>query len=121
MREALLRRILHGHKRTDIIHWLQDEGVPFAEAYAAYRQAEIDLPYEEERIKSEEVEATRRAEAETARIASAAEDTFRLNLEKRNPAFPFDENVHPERSCETCGDPTFWCGCSYKGASFIPF
>ena len=93
------------HERNWAIKVIQDEIVTQAKEDAARP------PGEKERIAREQAEEAARRK----------EEDLRQRLKKRNPAYPYDAETHPELECATCGDPTFYCDCSCKGASYIPF
>lgn len=92
------------HERNWAVKIIQDEKT---------RQQEEDAkrdPLEEARL-----EAERKAE-----VARKQEEAERERQSKCNQAYLPDE-AHPERECATCGDPFFWCECTCKRTSDIPF
>lgn len=126
-RQTLLQKTRNNWSQADISSFLTQEcGLGFRDAHTERawavkiiqdektKQAEEDAkrdPLEEARLKEErEKEAARRAE-----------EDLRQHLAQRNPAFPYHQENHPEKECSTCGDPTFYCECTCKGGSYIPF
>jgi hypothetical protein len=92
------------HERNWAVKIIQDEKAKQAAEDAARP------PGEKERIEAEH----------KAEIARQQEEAERERVAKCNPSYLPDEK-HPEKECATCGDPHFWCDCTCKRTSDIPF
>lgn len=107
-----------GQAQGAINSWLiQHQDLTPREAYEARQWANN---YVEQNPNDSPLEAAWRekdaAEEEARREAART----RYKDVVRHPAYSRDE-AHPEEACVTCGDPSFYCSCTCKRFSDIPF
>lgn len=124
--QALLSKTRNNWSQADISAFLTQEcGLSLRDA-ATKRHWAIEIIQHEKNQQAQEAaqrdprEEERRKREEAEAHARRKEEVERERLAKCNPSYLPDE-AHEERECVTCGDPHFWCDCTCKRFSDIPF
>lgn len=121
-RQQLLEKTRNNWSQADISAFLtQDCGLSLREAFAERHWAiKIVSDEKAKEPQLDPLEEARRKEEQKKEDAAKKEEFLRLNIQNRNPKYPYSE-AHPEIKCDSCGDPTFYCDCTCKRTTDIPF
>mgnify|MGYP003394389139 CR=1 FL=1 len=121
-RQTLLDKTRRNWSQADISAWLTQECGLSHRAAHTERNWAIKIVSDEKakEPQPDPLEEARRKEAEAQALAQKKADYLRRNIENRNPKYEYSV-AHPELKCDSCGDETFYCDCTCKRTTDIPF